>query len=98
MAHMTRQVLNSNTWRQKNGDDILISEMSLPHVYNTLALLERCAQGIAFSYAFDPTWTNAPDDVQFEVERALENPARWLRSTPLYLALLKRAKQARKQG
>jgi hypothetical protein len=98
MARMTSQVLNSKTWRQKDGKDILISEMSLPHVYNTLALLERSAQGIAFSYAFDPVWFNAPDDVQSEVEQALENPLRWLRSSPLYVALLKRAKAARKEA
>lgn len=92
----TDRMYQDEVWPTRDSRNLLIAAMSIEHVYNSLAYLEKNAERIALSYAMSPVFLAAPDDVHAELDRIVEDPKTWVRSTPVYRALLKRAKQVRK--
>lgn len=83
-------------WRQKSGEWIRIADMASSHRRNTAAMLLRNAAAYELRYGLVElgidTLHEAPDSVISEIERKQEirmrDPEKWMRSTPLYRALV----------
>lgn len=90
-------VLIENLMEGKVWNGGRIQDMSIQHIYRTLAWLEENALSLQRSYANDTVWVGAPDEVHDEVEMQMRRkPDEWLRSMPLYRNLVRRARDIRK--
>jgi hypothetical protein len=90
MAERFRQ---GEWWRTKEGEWVRIADMEASHRANTARFLIRRAAGYAEAMGFSELvgMQGAPDEVVDEWirddSRRMDDPEKWMRSTPLYRAL-----------
>jgi len=87
-ATLTRRQLLAQRrwWRTDDGKVVERKDMALPHKLNLMAYLERNAKQIEFRDAMQVLSPDMPDEVVDEL--GARDPVEWIRSSPLYRALL----------
>jgi hypothetical protein len=79
-------------WVPGDGVPVKIADLARSHLFSILASLERRAGRFAASYVkevYSAGWQNAPAEVLASVDLAILDSTLWMRSQPLYVALLK---------
>lgn len=93
------------TWTTRDEGEVLIAEMEDRHLNNTIAMLQRKAQGIANQMLNRAIWAMLDADAEFDVDpggamaRAAKDPkeaALWMKKQPNYRALVRERKRRKK--